>query len=73
MKAIKRNPKINSLLKGKHPDIIHANTQTLISAGYNHGNALRCALCHANKLHNKDAARIANKVAKPAPFTVRAI
>lgn len=52
------------LLKGKSPDIIDANVRTLKAAGYEHNRALRCALCHANKKHDKHAKKVAAKVAK---------
>jgi hypothetical protein len=43
------------LLKGKSQDVINANVKTLKDAGYSHARATRCALCHANKKHDKHA------------------
>jgi hypothetical protein len=55
------------MLKGNHPDVINANIQMLKDAGYSHGRATRCALCHANKKHEKHAKSIASKVTKNNP------
>lgn len=52
------------LLKGKHQDVIDANIQMLKNAGYSHGRATRCALCHANKNHDTHAKSIAKKIIK---------
>lgn len=54
----------NNLLKGDSPDIISANVRTLCDAGYSHAKALRCAMCHANKKHDKHAKSVADKVVK---------
>lgn len=54
----------NNLLKGKSPDIINANINTLKNAGYSHSRATRCAMCHANKKHDKHSKSIAAKVTK---------
>jgi len=50
------------MLKGKTQDIIDANIRMLKDKGYSHGRATRCALCHANKKHDKHAKSIASKV-----------
>lgn len=55
------------LLKGKTQDVINANIQMLKDSGYSHSRATRCALCHANKKHDKTAKRIASKVTKNNP------
>ena len=60
----------NNLLKGIHPDIISSNVRTLKNAGYDHARAVRCALCHANKKHDKHAKSVAKKVAKKGPAVV---
>jgi hypothetical protein len=52
------------LLKGKTQDVINANIKMLCDQGYSHARATRCALCHANKKHDKHAASIAKKVTK---------
>lgn len=52
------------LLKGKTQDVIDANIRTLKDSGYEHGRAVRTALCCANKNHKHDAKRIAKKVVK---------
>jgi len=39
----------NTLLKGKHPDIVNENVKTLKKAGYSHKQALHVALKHSNK------------------------
>ena len=53
------------MLKGNHPDIINSNIQMLKDAGYSHARATRCAMCHANKKHDKHAKSVAKKVVKP--------
>lgn len=63
--------KKNNLLKGKSPDVISANIQTLKNAGYSHARATRCAMCHANKKHDSHAKKVAAKVAKPDPVGVK--
>jgi hypothetical protein len=55
------------MLKGKSHDIINANIQMLKDNGYSHSRATRCALCHANKKHDKHAKKVAAKVAKQGP------
>lgn len=56
------------MLKGKSQDVIDANIKMLKDKGYSHGRATRCALCHANKKHDKHAKSIAEKVVKAAKF-----
>lgn len=56
--------KKSNLLKGNHPDIVNSNIKTLKDAGYEHNRAVRCALCHANKKHDKHAKKVASKVVK---------
>jgi hypothetical protein len=62
---------MKKLLKGKTPDIIDANVRTLKDAGYEHNRAVRCAMCHANKKHDKHAKGVATKVAKKDPLSMR--
>lgn len=52
------------MLKGNSQDIIDANIRMLKDGGYSHTRATRCALCHANKKHDKHAKNIASKVTK---------
>ena len=52
------------MLNGKTQDVINANIQMLKDGGYSHSRATRCALCHANKKHDKDTKRIASKAVK---------
>ena len=52
------------LLKGNSQDIINTNIKTLTDAGYTESRATRCALCHANKKHDKHTKKVAAKVAK---------
>jgi len=60
------------MLKGKTQDIIDANIRMLKDQGYSHGRATRCALCHANKKHDKHAKSIASKAAKSiGQFTIK--
>ena len=54
------------MLKGNSQDVINTNVQMLKDAGYSHGRAMRCALCHANKKHDKHSKSIAAKVSKPS-------
>ena len=56
-----------NLLKGNSADIISANTNMLKRAGYSHARALRCALCHANKKHDKHVKAIGKKIVKNNP------
>jgi hypothetical protein len=56
------------LLKGKGQDVINANIKMLKDAGYSHAKATRCALCHANKKHDKHVESINKKITKPAPM-----
>jgi len=58
------------MLKGKSQDIIDANVKMLKDGGYSHARATRCALCHANKKHDKHAKGIAAKVTKQNPQVV---
>jgi hypothetical protein len=53
------------LLKGKSQDVIDANIRMLKDKGYSHGRAVRCALCHANKKHDKHTKSVISKVTKP--------
>lgn len=55
------------LLKGNSHDIVAANTKMLKEAGYSHARALRCALCHANKKHDKHVKSIGKKITKNNP------
>jgi hypothetical protein len=41
------------MLKGKTQDVIDSNIKMLCDQGYSHAKATRCALCHANKKHDK--------------------
>lgn len=50
------------MLKGNSQDVINANVQMLKDNGYSHSRATRCALCHANKKHDKHAKSVAGKV-----------
>lgn len=52
------------MLKGKSQDVIDANIKMLCDQGYSHARATRCALCHANKKHDKHAKGVASKVIK---------
>lgn len=60
-----------NLLKGNRPDVISANVSTLKNAGYSHASALRCAMCHANKKHDKHAKKMSAKVSKKSPAVVK--
>jgi len=57
------------LLQGKSPDVVDANIRMLKDSGYSHARAVRCALCHANKKHDKHAADVAKKVVKKGKAT----
>lgn len=64
----------NNLLKGKSPDIIHANTKTLMDSGkYTHASALRCAMCHANKTHKLTVAKLSKKMITPNAVKVKVL
>lgn len=58
-------PRKNTLLHGRHEDIVNTNIQTLKNAGYHHTRAVKTALSHANLTRGTKIKRIQNKIIKP--------